>query len=56
MSESVQIAFGLCGLIGGTAGLVGAYLVWRSGRRSIDDLRKRLDLHAGDGRKEDSEG
>ncbi|MFF2100958.1 hypothetical protein [Streptomyces sp. NPDC058202] len=45
MSDAARIAFGLCGLIGGTAGLVGAYLVWKTGRHSIDDLKKRLDLH-----------
>lgn len=44
MSDTVRIAFGLCGLIGGTAGLVGAYIVWRTGRRAFADLKKRLDL------------
>ncbi|HTE56976.1 MAG TPA: hypothetical protein VK698_39255 [Kofleriaceae bacterium] len=44
MSDTVRIAFGVCGLVGGTAGLIGAYIVWRTGRRSIDNLKKRLGL------------
>lgn len=44
MSDAVRIVFGVCGLIGGTAGLIGAVVVWRTGRRSIDELKKRLDL------------
>jgi hypothetical protein len=45
VSDTVRIVFGVCGLIGGSAGLIGAYIVWKTGRRSIDDLKKRLDLH-----------
>lgn len=45
MSDTVRIVFGVCGLIGGSAGLIGAYTVWKAGRRSINDLKKRLDLH-----------
>jgi hypothetical protein len=33
VSDTVQIVFGLCGLVGGTSGLVGAFLVWRAGRQ-----------------------
>lgn len=44
MSDAVRIIFGVCGLVGGNAGLIGAYIVWRTGRRSIDNLRKRLGL------------
>jgi len=32
MSDGAQIAFGLCGLIGGLSGLVGAFLVWKGQR------------------------
>ena len=44
MTETAQITFGLCGLIGGSAGLVGAFLVWRTGKREVKAARKRLDL------------
>lgn len=47
MSETARIIFGVCGLIGGTAGLVGAFLVWRSGRAAFKDLKERLDLPKG---------
>ncbi|MFD5491600.1 hypothetical protein ACFWH4_01330 [Streptomyces sp. NPDC127091] len=44
MSETFRVAFGICALIGGTAGLVAAFIVWQRGRRTLADLRKRLDL------------
>jgi ABC-type Mn2+/Zn2+ transport system permease subunit len=33
MNDTLQIAFGLCGLIGGTCGLIGAFIVWRGAHR-----------------------
>jgi hypothetical protein len=33
VNDTAQIIFGLCGLAGGTAGLVGAFLVWRVSRQ-----------------------
>jgi len=47
VSDVARIVFALCGLVGGTAGLVAAYIVWRTGRRTLDDLKKRLDLPGG---------
>jgi ABC-type Mn2+/Zn2+ transport system permease subunit len=32
MSDTMQIAFGLAGIVGGLSGIVGAILVWRGSR------------------------
>lgn len=44
MSGTARIVFGLCGLIGGTVALVGAFIVWRTGKRELEAARSRLDL------------
>lgn len=44
MSETVQVVFGICGLAGGSAGLVAAFIVWRTQRAELDYLKRRLGL------------
>lgn len=44
MSDAAQVTFGVIGIIGGSAGLVGAFIIWRAGKRELKDTRKRLDL------------
>ncbi|MBL3664516.1 hypothetical protein JL475_00450 [Streptomyces sp. M2CJ-2] len=44
MSDTVRIAFGVIGILGGTAGLVGAFIFYRTGKRTIADLKNRLGL------------
>lgn len=33
MNDTLQVVFGLCGLVGGSCGLIGAFVVWRGARR-----------------------
>lgn len=33
MSDTAQLIFGICGLVGGLSGLIGAAVVWRGQHR-----------------------